>query len=146
MAGICHCPKKEKKMRTLRLTVASTATRAIYHLQGPSWLTHRRSFESQDPTIDALVAGLNSIPWLKLARREHGIKTSGKLLPLMVFTHDAALIEAGAYLRSLECPPKDLPTETQHLWSLLQKYDLLWRKLDTEDVQGLNQWAETVAE
>lgn len=146
MAGILSLPQRKKtEMRTLRLTIASTPTHAIYQMQGPSWLEHKRSFESEDPMLDAMIAGLKAIPWLKLARRRHGIKTSGKLLRLTVRTHDAALIEAGAYLKSIEDVPKDLSAQTQELWRLLQKYDLYFHKLGTDEVTPLQQWAETVA-
>lgn len=136
--------RKKAEMRHLRLTIASTPTQAIYQLQGPSWLEHKGTFEtSGESLIEALIAGLNAIPWLKLARRQHGIRTSGKLLRLTVRTPDAALIEAGAYLRTLEDPPNDLSAQTQELWKLLQKYDLHFHKLGSAEVHSLQQWGTT---
>jgi hypothetical protein len=132
-------------MRKLRLTITSTPTHAIYFLQGPAFVEHRRRFESADPLIEALVAGLNAIPWLKLARRQHGLRTSGKFLRLTVRTHDADLISAASYLNTLEELPKDLPAQTQELWRLLKKYEVHFHKLRTEEVLGLQQWAETAA-
>lgn len=146
VAGILSLPQRKKtEMRTLRLTIASTPTHAIYQLQGPSWLEHKRSFESEDSMLDALIAGLKAIPWLKLARKQHGIRTSGKLLRLTVRTHDAVLIEAGTYLRTLEALPTDLPAQTQELWRLLRKYDVHFHKLGNAEAKPLQQWAETVA-
>lgn len=131
-------------MKPLQLIVASTPDLAVYHLKGPVFIEHKSAFvPNNDALIEAMLKGLDSIPWLLLARRVHGLRTKGKRLRLTVYTPSASLIEAGAYLQSLEELPVNLRSTTQELWQQLRKYDVLWRKREPEDVQNLQQWAET---
>jgi len=131
-------------MKPLQLIIASTPTLAVYHLKGPVFIEHKSAFvPNSDPLIEPMLKGLDSIPWLKLARRVHGMRTKGKRLRLTVFTHSAEVIEAGAYLQSLDELPEDLPSATQGLWQQLRKYDVLWRKLEPDDAKALQQWALT---